>query len=333
MYALSGLILLNVGFAMFIQDNNANGVPDMDKTWQLAYAVFECASTLVFTSEFLGRLWCCVEAPDGVQSSWHWLLGKRCSVLCGPVPTAAVNSSGGAIPAVVNSYAGRFACRVRWCTNPMSLLDLLVVFIFWADLMLEIYASEKVKGLGSVLRVFRLVQIALTVLKLESVSPGFRRVSRVLKARQSELLMCLFLAGAMTLLGAVIILFVEGSLGIHLPSGQINDFPECLSRDGDRVANPMQKRFSSLMRCIYWSSMTVTTVGYGDMHPCTALGQVVACVWGFFGVAVVALPSGIIGSGLVEVFRESELEASTAQQQLAQRKRLRNQSAQLSQPR
>jgi hypothetical protein len=62
-YGLSALILLNVGFAMFITDENADGVPDLDKTWQLAYAAFECGSTLVFTAEFLGRLWCCVEAP------------------------------------------------------------------------------------------------------------------------------------------------------------------------------------------------------------------------------------------------------------------------------
>ena len=45
------------------------------------------------------------------------------------------------------------------------------------------------------------------------------------------------------------------------------------------------------------------------MHPCTPTGQMVAVVWGFFGVAVVALPSGIIGSGLVEVIAEAKAKA------------------------
>ena len=53
----------------------------------------------------------------------------------------------------------------------------------------------------------------------------------------------------------------------------------------------------------------VVAQGYGDMHPCTPTGQMVAVVWGFFGVAVVALPSGIIGSGLVEVIAEAKAEA------------------------
>ena len=42
--------------------------------------------------------------------------------------------------------------------------------------------------------------------------------------------------------------------------------PECGGEE-------MKTRFESLTSCIYWSAMTVTTVGYGDMHPCTTTGQ------------------------------------------------------------
>ena len=176
-------------------------------------------------------------------------------------------------------------------SNLMNILDLVVVITFWGDLVLEVYATEKVKGIASSLRILRLFQIALTVFKLESVSPGFRRVARVFSSRSSELLVCVFLALALTMLGAILVYFVEGSLS----SGNVinlETFPEC---------KQMPHRFASLTRCIYWCAMTVTTVGYGDMHPCTSLGQLLASVWGFFGVAVVALPSGIIGSGLVDV--------------------------------
>lgn len=57
--------------------------------------------------------------------------------------------------------------------------------------------------------------------------------------------------------------------------------------------------------------------GYGDMHPCTPTGQMIAVVWGFFGVAVVALPSGIIGSGLVDVMAEAK-EKKAAAKRLSQ---------------
>ena len=53
------------------------------------------------------------------------------------------------------------------------------------------------------------------------------------------------------------------------------------------------------------------------MHPCTPTGQMIAVVWGFFGVAVVALPSGIIGSGLVDVMAEAK-EKKAAAKKLAQ---------------
>lgn len=55
--------------------------------------------------------------------------------------------------------------------------------------------------------------------------------------------------------------------------------------------------------------------GYGDMHPCTPTGQMIAVVWGFFGVAVVALPSGIIGSGLVDVMAEAKEKRAEAKKQ------------------
>ena len=46
--------------------------------------------------------------------------------------------------------------------------------------------------------------------------------------------------------------------------------------------------------------MTLTTVGYGDIYPVTALGKFIASVMAFLGIGIFALPAGILASGFSE---------------------------------
>jgi voltage-gated potassium channel len=293
MYGISGLILLNVAFAAFMTDDDQNGAPD-DPAFARFYNFFEAFSTVVFTAEYLLRLWACVETPGGVESAWPpWLVGE-----CARPPTpGAAGPQGGC--------GASCMLRLRWATNPTAIFDAVVCLAFWVDLMLEHWATEQIKGMGSTLRMFRIFQFAITILRLETQSPAFRRVAKVLTSSASELLLCLFLAGVLMVLGAVLIFFIEFQQ--VLGTGDNDQFDECGAEEG-----LMRARFKSLSRCIYWSAMTITTVGYGDMHPCTPAGQMIAVVWGFFGVAVVALPSGIIGSGLVDVMAEAKEKKAVA---------------------
>ena len=52
--------------------------------------------------------------------------------------------------------------------------------------------------------------------------------------------------------------------------------------------------FTSIPRGVYWSIVTVTTVGYGDITPSTALGQIIASFTMILGYAIIAVPTGII---------------------------------------
>jgi hypothetical protein len=99
--------------------------------------------------------------------------------------------------------------RLRWATNPTAIFDAVVCIVFWVDLVLEFWATEQMKGIGSTLRMFRIFQFAITILRLETQSPAFRRVAQVLTSSASELLLCFFLAGVLMVLGAVLIFFVE----------------------------------------------------------------------------------------------------------------------------
>ncbi len=46
----------------------------------------------------------------------------------------------------------------------------------------------------------------------------------------------------------------------------------------------------------YWSGVTLTTVGYGDIYPITQIGQTIALISSFLGIGIIALPSAIISS-------------------------------------
>lgn len=58
--------------------------------------------------------------------------------------------------------------------------------------------------------------------------------------------------------------------------------------------------FRSFFDAVYWSTVSLTTVGYGDLYPVTDLGRVVAMVSSFVGIAVVALPAGLLAAAYVE---------------------------------
>lgn len=59
--------------------------------------------------------------------------------------------------------------------------------------------------------------------------------------------------------------------------------------------------FRTFFDAVYWAAVSLTTVGYGDLYPVTAVGKTVATISSLFGVAVVALPSGIITAGYMKV--------------------------------
>lgn len=63
------------------------------------------------------------------------------------------------------------------------------------------------------------------------------------------------------------------------------------------VFNVEPDSFGSFFDAIYWATVSLTTVGYGDIYPITTIGRVVTMVSSIFGIAIVALPAGIITAG------------------------------------
>ena len=58
--------------------------------------------------------------------------------------------------------------------------------------------------------------------------------------------------------------------------------------------------FATFFEAVYWATVSLTTVGDGDIYPVTTLGRVITMLSAFVGIAVVALPAGIITAGYME---------------------------------
>ncbi len=64
--------------------------------------------------------------------------------------------------------------------------------------------------------------------------------------------------------------------------------------------------FGTFFNALYWANTALTTIGYGDLSPTTDLGKLVSMVSAFFGMAVIALPAGIVTGGFLEQIRQSQ---------------------------
>lgn len=57
--------------------------------------------------------------------------------------------------------------------------------------------------------------------------------------------------------------------------------------------------FNNFFEALYWATTALTTVGYGDIYPKTMLGRIISMITSVFGIAVIALPSGVIMANII----------------------------------
>ena len=71
------------------------------------------------------------------------------------------------------------------------------------------------------------------------------------------------------------------------------------------IFNVEPDSFSTFFDAIYWATVSLTTVGYGDIYPVSTLGRIITMASSIFGIAVVALPAGIITAGYMTELQKS----------------------------
>lgn len=163
---------------------------------------------------------------------------------------------------------------------------------------------------AGIIRILRLVRI-FRVFKVARYLPWVRVFSYALALSIQPLLMLVLII----LIGVVIF----ASLMYYAERGEYDAATGAwLRRDEFGVASPSP--FSSIPAAMWWAVITMTTVGYGDMFPVTALGRLIATAAALCGVLVVAVPITVISTNFnAEAARlEAERTRVRARMQLLQ---------------
>ena len=66
------------------------------------------------------------------------------------------------------------------------------------------------------------------------------------------------------------------------------------------IFNVEPETFGSFFDAVYWATVSLTTMGYGDIYPVSTIGRIVTMLSSFIGIAIVALPAGILTAGYME---------------------------------
>jgi voltage-gated potassium channel len=150
------------------------------------------------------------------------------------------------------------AARLKAALGPAGIIDLLAVLPFWfAPLLPPDFR---------VLLVLRVVRF----LKLARYSPGMQSLLEALHAERRALAGCLVILLGTALFSATL---------MHIAEGRVQ--PDKLGTIPDAM---------------WWSIVTLGTIGYGDVVPITGLGRLIASVTIFAGLIIMALPIGIIAT-------------------------------------
>jgi len=199
---------------------------DLDAFWMARCQNFEAFASIVFTVEYLLRLWTSdMLYPDETKGRAAW----------------------------------------RYVHSGMAVIDLLAILPFYLPMFLP--------GNLLAVRVFRLVRL-LRIFKLNRYFESLSAIGEVIRSKAKELLGSMFFVALMLVISSLVIYAAE-----H-----------------DAQPQAFKNAFSGL----WWAVATLTTVGYGDIYPVTVVGRVFGAMIALLGIGMVAIPTGIISSGLIE---------------------------------
>lgn len=150
----------------------------------------------------------------------------------------------------------------------MALIDLVCILPSFTALA----SGFKLLKVLRLLRAFRVFRAA----KMLRYSKSLVLISDVIKEQKSPLIAVCVLAFSYIIISALVVFNVE---------------PDT---------------FENFFDAIYWATVSLTTVGYGDIYPVSTAGRVITMLSSLFGIAVIALPAGIITAGFMDKLHEKQ---------------------------
>ena len=196
----------------------------------------------------------------------------------------------GLLPLTVKSF--------NWIT---ATIDIITIVIFAFDYVVRIYTSDFKMGIKSYKAYLYYAFTPMAIIDFLSVVPvveffvpdtsmiALIRVFRVLQllklTRYSKTMVTIInvIKKVKNQIGAVILLTIIYILAIALIIFRVEP-----------------TSFSTFLDAVYWAAVSITTIGYGDISPVSQLGRLITVVSALVGMAVIALPTGIITAAYMQ---------------------------------
>jgi len=154
--------------------------------------------------------------------------------------------------------------RLRYMVSPIALIDA-------AAIVPALFAFGGASSLVlRFFRVFRMIRLA----KLGRTSRAWRAIHEAVAERKHEYGLVLGLVAVTMLISSSLLYWAE--------------------------ADAQPDKFGSIPRALWWSIVTLTTVGYGDVYPVTPMGRTFAAILALTGVMLIAIPTGIFAASFSE---------------------------------
>ncbi|MEM7040065.1 MAG: ion transporter, partial [Bacteroidota bacterium] len=172
-------------------------------------------------------------------------------------------------------YPGKRGIRpfVKYVTSPLAIIDLLAILPSILIIIAPYYAPLNSVMDLRVVRMLRTMRL-LRIFKITRYSQSMRLIGAVLREKRRDLSVTIFITLMLMVVSATLMYHVEHEA--------------------------QQDKFPNIFSTLWWAVATLTTVGYGDVYPITALGKILSGIIALLGIGLVALPTGILSSAFVD---------------------------------
>ena len=164
-----------------------------------------------------------------------------------------------------------FKAKIKYIFSFMALIDFFSIIPFYIPFVIKIDLR--------VLRMLRLIRL-LRIVKVNRYTTALYKVLGVVRKKSSELISSIFILFILMLISSILIYYIE---------------------------SPVQPDvYKNALSGLWWSIAIFTSVWLGDIYPITTVGKILCALMAVMGVAIIAVPTGIISSGFVEDSSEDD---------------------------